>query len=75
MGPGRIFTFYNKLLNFGHQYGLYLLPVTELRYEQSLCPKEINGHQFNPTEYRLMAATLLEKLTRSDVIPDEYKGT
>jgi hypothetical protein len=72
MGPGRIFTFYNKLLNFGHQYGLYLLPLTELRYEQSLCPKEINGHQFNPTEYRLMAATLLEKLTRSDVIPDEY---
>jgi hypothetical protein len=73
MGPGRIFTFYNKLLNFGHQYGLYLPPLTELCFEQSLCPSEVNGYQFNPTEYRLMAAiTLLEKLTRSDVIGEEY---
>lgn len=69
---GKIFTFYNKLLNFGHQYGVYLLPLQELRHDQSLCPDEVDGYRFTDIDYKRMAATLLEKLTRSDVIPEEY---
>jgi hypothetical protein len=55
----KIFSFYNKLQNFGYHYGIYLLPLQELRYNQSLCPTQVNGYHFTDNDYHCMAATLL----------------
>jgi hypothetical protein len=69
---GRMFTFYTQIYNSGPQYGVYLVPLDEVSNDQSLCPFSVNGHVFTDQEYRAMAATLYEKLARTDVISMTY---
>jgi len=69
---GRVFTFYTQIYNSGPQYGVYLVPLDDVSNDQSLCPYSINGHIFTDQEYRAMAATLYEKLARTDVISMSY---
>jgi len=37
-GLGDIFVFYTQLLNAMEQFGVYLLPLKHVKYQQSLCP-------------------------------------
>jgi hypothetical protein len=38
----------------------------------SFCPSSVEDYQFDLADYNRMAATLMEQLTRTDVIPDMY---
>jgi hypothetical protein len=69
---GNPFTFYKQLFNSAHQYGIYLVALDQVKWNESLCPASHNGHLFTDTEYKAMAATLYEKLARTDVIGSEY---
>lgn len=67
---GKMFTFYNKLRNVGLQYGVYLLAVDQIQYDRSLCPGEYDGIPITDDRYYKMAATMYEKLSDSECIPD-----
>jgi len=67
---GKMFTFYNKLRNVGVQYGVYLLPADQIQYDRSLCPNEYDGVVITDARYYKMAATLYEKLSDSECIPE-----
>jgi hypothetical protein len=40
-GLGDIFAFYNQWINVMEQFGIYLVPLTNVKYQQSLCPTKI----------------------------------
>lgn len=65
-----MFTFYNKLHNVGVQYGVYLLPADQIQYDCSLCPNDYDGVVITDARYYKMAATLYEKLSDSECIPE-----
>jgi hypothetical protein len=64
---GNIFAFYNKLQNFGHKWGLALIPLRDIRYGKSLCPEYVQS-----CDYLLMAQALYEKLQKVECIPYAY---
>jgi len=69
---GKPFTFYNCLVNFGRQYSIYLIPLTQTRHDRSLHPNVVNRHIFSKYKYTTMATTLCKKFTRTDMIPETY---
>lgn len=44
-GLGDIFVFYNQLMNALEQFGIYLVPLSTVKYQQSLCPEHHRGHE------------------------------
>lgn len=71
-GLGDVFVFYNQLLNAMEQFGIYLLPLTNVKYQLSLCPSAHRGIPVDPYRRTTMASTLYQKLQSSDVVPMEY---
>jgi len=71
-GLGDLFVFYNQLLNGMEQFGIYLSPLDNVRYQESVCPAEYNSFPITPRRYRMMASTLYQKLQNPDVIPHEH---
>jgi hypothetical protein len=71
-GLGDIFVFYNQLLNAMEQFGIYLIPLKNVKYQQSLCPTHHHGVEIDPYRHQVMASTLYQKLQSTEVIPLEY---
>jgi len=71
-GLGDIFVFYNQLMNAMEQFGIYLLPLMQVKYQQSLCPESYGGIPIDHHRKQVMAGTLYQKLQSSDFIPLEY---
>ena len=71
-GLGELFVFYNQLLNGMQQFGIYLSPLDNVRYQESVCHAEYNSCPITPHRYRQMASTLYQKLRNPDVIPHEH---
>lgn len=67
---GKMFTFYNKLRNIGPQYGIFFKPVENITFDCCLCPEEYQGNPIDDTRYKAMAATVYEKLSDTNCIPD-----
>jgi hypothetical protein len=42
-GLGDLFIFYNQLMNAMEQFCIYLVPLTQVKYQQSLCPTKFHG--------------------------------
>jgi hypothetical protein len=71
-GLGDIFIFYNQLLNALDQFGVYLTPLNQIKYQLNLCPTTYNHVPITEQWYQQMASTLYQKLQQPDVIPMEY---
>jgi hypothetical protein len=71
-GLGDIFVFYNQLMNALEQFGIYLIPLSTVKYQTSLCPTTHRGFPLNEYRQQNMASTLYQKLQSTDVIPMEY---
>jgi len=71
-GLGEIFVFYNQLMNAMEQFGIYLVPLKQVKYQQSLCPDIHCGFIIDDYRRQLMASTLYQKLQNSEVIPLEF---
>jgi hypothetical protein len=71
-GLGDTFFFYSQLLNRMEQFGVYLLPLTQVQYKSDLCPESVNQVRISPRRHQIMASTLYQKLQSSEVIPLEY---
>ncbi len=71
-GLGDIFVFYNQLMNAMEQFGIYLLPLPQVKYQHSLCPDSYGGTLIDKHRKQVMAGTLYQKLQSHDVIPLEY---
>jgi hypothetical protein len=71
-GLGDIFVFYNQLMNALEQFGIYLIPLSNVKYQQSLCPRHHRGTPLDSCYRQRMASTLYQKLQSTDIIPMEY---
>jgi hypothetical protein len=71
-GLGDIFVFYNQLMNALEQFGIYLISLSTVKYQTSLCPTTHRGFPLNEYCRQNMASTLYQKLQSTDVIPMEY---
>ena len=71
-GLGDIFVFYTQLLNAMEQFGIYLLPLKQVKYQQSLCPTHHCGIEIDSYRHQAMASTLYQKLQSTEVIPMEH---
>jgi len=71
-GLGDTFVFYSQLMNSMEQFGIYLIPLYQVKYRTSLCPVEYDGILISEHRKQLMASTLYQKLLSTDVTPLEY---
>jgi hypothetical protein len=71
-GPGDMFIFYNQLSNSMEQFGIYLVPLNQVKHQVDLCPLQVNGVDITERCQQHMASTLYQKLQNIDVIPREY---
>jgi len=71
-GLGDIFVFYSQLLNAMGQFGIYLVPLPNVKYQQSLCPTHYRGWEIDEYRKQTMGSTLYQKLQSIEVIPMEY---
>lgn len=71
-GIGDMFVFYNQLLNGMEQFGVFLTPLNQVRYNDSLCPKAYNNVLITEQRYQSMASTLYQKLQNPDVVPLDH---
>jgi hypothetical protein len=69
---GKIFSFYNKLRNIGTPHGVFLIPFESVRLDGSLCPDEYKGCSISDDRYLAMGATLYEKLSDVECIPEKF---
>ena len=72
---GKIFSFYNKLRNIGTPHGVFLIPLESVRLDGSLCPDEYKGCSISDDRYLAMGATLYEKLSDVECIPEKFTRT
>lgn len=70
-GLGNVFIFYNQLLNAMEQFGIYLLPLTNVKHQLSLCPTAHRGIHVDLYRRTMMASTLYHMLQSSKVVPME----
>jgi len=71
-GLGDVFVFYSQLMNAMEQFGIYLIPLNQVKYQCSLCPTAVNGLRIDEHRRMLMGSTLYQKLQNTDVVPMEY---
>jgi hypothetical protein len=71
-GLGDIFVFYNQMMNAMEQFGIFLVPLPEAKYQVSLCPNSYHGIPIDHHRKQTMAGTLYQKLQNPEVIPTEY---
>jgi hypothetical protein len=71
-GLGDTFVFNSQLMNSMEQFGIYLIPLYQVKYRTSLCPVEYDGILISEHRKQLMASTLYQKLLSTDVTPLEY---
>jgi hypothetical protein len=68
---GKMFSFYNKLRNVGSPLGVYLIPLDQVRLDCSVCPESMYGFNISDDRYYAMGATLYEKLSDFECIPEK----
>lgn len=71
-GLGDMFVFYSQLLNALEQFGVFLTPLNQVKYNVNLCPATYNSIVITEQRYQSMAKTLYQKLQNPDVIPMEH---
>jgi len=69
---GDIFVFYYQLMNAVEQFGIYLVPLTNVKYQTSLCPTHHHNIPLDSSRQQVVASTLYQKLQSTEVIPMEY---
>ena len=57
-GTRDTFVFYNQLLNSMEQFGVFLVPLSALKHNESLCPAQYMNVPITPKRYQSMASTL-----------------
>jgi hypothetical protein len=72
IGIGDMFVFYNQLLNALEQFGVFLIPLNNVKYNTSLCPTTYQSYIVTAQRYDSMSKTLYQKLQSPDVIPVEH---
>jgi hypothetical protein len=71
-GIGDMFFFYNQLLNALEQFGVFLIPLNNVKYNTSLCPTTYQSYIVTAQCYDSMLKALYQKLQSPDVIPMEH---
>jgi hypothetical protein len=71
-GLGDIFVFYNQLMNGMDHFGVSLLPLSQVKYQCSLCPTHVHDVEISPRRKQIMGSTLYQKLQSIEVVPMEY---
>jgi hypothetical protein len=71
-GLGDMFVFYTQMLNALEQFGIFLVPLNQVKHNTSLCPLYHNNIAITEQRYQSMSKTLYQKLQNPDVIPMEH---
>jgi hypothetical protein len=71
-GLGDMFVFYNQLLNGMEQFGIFLTPLNQVRYQMNPCPTHYKNIPLSDHRKHSMGNTLYQKLQDPDVIPLEH---
>jgi len=66
-----MYVFYNQLCVAASQYGIYLQPLEELQYDESLCPDVVSQYAITEHDYQQTKA-LCENLSSFDIIHVEF---
>lgn len=71
-GLDDIFVFYNQLMNSMEPFGVYLIPLSQVKYQYSLCPTMVHNMEITERQKQIMGSALNQKLQSIEVVPMEY---
>jgi hypothetical protein len=58
-----MFVFYNQLLSSMEQFGIYLVPLHQVKHQVDLCPTHVNGVEIMDQRWRTYGQKLIPKTT------------
>jgi hypothetical protein len=69
-----MFVFYSQLFNALEQFRIFPIPLSQVKYNMSLCPLEHDNNILTAQHYDSMSKRLYQKLQNPEVIPMEHSS-
>jgi hypothetical protein len=59
-------------MNSMEPFGVYLIPLSQVKYQYSLCPTMVHNMEITERQKQIMGSALNQKLQSIEVVPMEY---